>query len=245
MKTPLATACLACSLCLSAGPAIRLLETGEGHGDEIQARSGERWLALVATKDGFAWRTGAITIRPVQDGVIDDVGQKTGKEVIFSGPTPLFLLRNWDLPITAVRTAFAAPAQDSQALQGQGVPAWAASKPAPSPIGTEPAVLKLGGTEYRLRITRNRAERWDSQQSTDLVLERGADRQVLHVWPQGLVDEFCDLVWAGDLDGDGKLDLYLYLSDHYNVIEHTLFRSHGAAEGKLVEAVAKWITTGC
>jgi hypothetical protein len=41
VKASIALACLTCCLCLSAGTSIRLLETGEGHGNEIDAKSGE------------------------------------------------------------------------------------------------------------------------------------------------------------------------------------------------------------
>jgi hypothetical protein len=47
------------------------------------------------------------------------------------------------------------------------------------------------------------------------------------------------------LDGDGRLDLYMWLSDHYNVIEHTLFLSSKAPADGLVERVAFWTTVGC
>ena len=229
---PLAMACLACSVCLTAGPAIRILETGEGHGDEINARSGEQWVALAPVKDGLAWRKGTITVRRVADAVLDDGVAMTGKAVGFPGPTPLFLLRGWDLPLGRVQTLFTAPEENSLRMARA--------------IGDSPLTLNLNGARYRLRVTHRRADvEQTPSQPTELVLERGAERQILYSWPGGLVDQFCDLVWAGDLDGDGKLDLYLYLSDHYNVIEHTLFRSRGAARGKLVTPVAKWVTTGC
>ena len=53
------------------------------------------------------------------------------------------------------------------------------------------------------------------------------------------------LLWAGDLDGDGRLDLYMNLSTHYNVSARRLFLSSAAASGALVREVAVFQTTGC
>ena len=53
------------------------------------------------------------------------------------------------------------------------------------------------------------------------------------------------LLWAGDLDGDGRLDLVLDESDHYNVTETTLYLSSTAAPGALVGRAGRHRTTGC
>ncbi|HJZ96722.1 MAG TPA: hypothetical protein VKE70_09440 [Candidatus Solibacter sp.] len=213
-----------------AGPTIQLLEIGAGHGEEIRARSGEQWTALVPIRGGFAWRTGVVTVRKIVDEVVDAANEKTGKEVRFPGTSPVFLVRGWDLPLGSVQTSFSTSRE-------------------PGAIGTaiftDPIALKLKGIDYRLRVTYRRDDDHSAKQRSDLVLERGEARQILYSWPDGLRDERCELIWAGDLDGDGGLDLYLYLSDHYNVIEHTLFRSRGAATGKMVMQVARWVTTGC
>jgi hypothetical protein len=53
------------------------------------------------------------------------------------------------------------------------------------------------------------------------------------------------LVWAGDLDGDGRLDLYMDLTDHYNVTNYVLFLSSRAVTGELVKQVASRRYVGC
>ncbi len=53
------------------------------------------------------------------------------------------------------------------------------------------------------------------------------------------------IAWAGDLDGDGKLDLIMNLTNHYNVSHLALYLSSSADEGQLVKLVAEWRTTGC
>jgi hypothetical protein len=53
------------------------------------------------------------------------------------------------------------------------------------------------------------------------------------------------ILFAGDLDRDGRLDLLFDASDHYNLARPVLFLS-GAAEGKeLMHAVAEHRAVGC
>ena len=78
-----------------------------------------------------------------------------------------------------------------------------------------------------------------------MVLESDGISQTLYEWPHGFSDQHCELIWAGDLDGDGKLDLYIDLSDHYNVMGKTLFLSSKRQPGKLVERIAQFLTVGC
>ncbi|NIQ12133.1 MAG: hypothetical protein GWO23_21940 [Gammaproteobacteria bacterium] len=58
-------------------------------------------------------------------------------------------------------------------------------------------------------------------------------------------EAFPQVLWAGDLDRDGKLDILLDLTDHYNVSAPTLLLSSMAAANELVQPVAEFRTTGC
>lgn len=59
-------------------------------------------------------------------------------------------------------------------------------------------------------------------------------------------DEHLELIWAGDLDGDGKIDLLMNDILHYNTwINYRLFLSTAAAKGELVGEVAQLIAVGC
>ncbi len=53
------------------------------------------------------------------------------------------------------------------------------------------------------------------------------------------------LIWAGDLDRDGKLDFLLDATTHYNVSEPTLFLSSPAQAGEIVRPVATIHFVGC
>jgi len=150
-------------------------------------------------------------------------------EVTVSNGTPVFLLRGADyLQRTTVRTAVFNP-------EGLVLP------------DVNALTLACNGCEgaYRLRIADKRTRDSDPPKASRLLLERNGVEQILYEWPEGLLDQHCELVWAGDLDGDGKLDLFMNLSDHYNVTEATLFLSSRSRADKLVEPVAVFRTVGC
>ena len=73
----------------------------------------------------------------------------------------------------------------------------------------------------------------------------GESGQVLYSLQDCGNDPSWRLLWAGDLDRDGKLDLYVSVTQHYNVSERKLFLSSQADEGQLVKEVADFVTSGC
>jgi len=50
------------------------------------------------------------------------------------------------------------------------------------------------------------------------------------------------LYWVGDLDSDGKPDFYLSLYENDNVSAVFLFLSSKAENGKLIKAVASFVS---
>src|SRR5947209_551466 len=75
-------------------PEIQLLETGTFHGEEVSAETGEQWLGLFPTENGFALIPTTINIEAVHDEVGDDVGEMTGKRVgVDRDAKPVFLIK--------------------------------------------------------------------------------------------------------------------------------------------------------
>jgi len=208
-------------------PAVELLETGVFHGGEVAAQNGERWTGLYKTPRGFAWRATPITIRRVEDPIGDQPGAKTGIQVGATG-SPLFLVKG----LTGLIGRAVRPAQHEEG----GMPLPVGPLRLECPGGCGVSRLTLTG-----RVTSSDAAAKPSQ----LILESGGVSQVLYEWPEGLNDQHCELVWAGDLDGDGRLDLLMVLSGHDNVMERTLFLSSKRPRNKLVERVAVFSTKGC
>ncbi|MFN2454940.1 MAG: hypothetical protein ABR577_12035 [Pyrinomonadaceae bacterium] len=211
---------------------LRLLTTGEFHGDDVKAKTGEQWLGLYPGGNSFALLASRLKINFVHDDLVDEKPKaKTGKRVgVDRRPDPIFLIKGANLPHS-----------------GTVVTVYKEEKS----LGNGAAVdLKLNGTNYRLTVVSNNEQPTDYGVGADskLMLTDGTTTQVLFVPSDSEMDAdepFIFLNWAGDLDGDGKLDLYMTLSPHYNVRRQVLLLSSQADEGQLVEEVAEFIATGC
>ena len=57
-------------------------------------------------------------------------------------------------------------------------------------------------------------------------------------------DRTPSVIWAGDIDGDGKLDLFMNLTWHYAMNHYALFLSSMAENGEYVKKVAELKSSG-
>lgn len=213
--------------------AQRILEPGEYHGDQVTAKSGEKWLGLHITDENSILLVYRLTVNAVEDSLVDEAGQETGKSVSVDLPLePRFLIRG-------VKNVSAGPATtvfDDGANSGN--------------LAESSSIdLKLGETGYVLKVAASEDTAKCPYQSfprnARLVLVKGETRQVLYSLDECGSGPSWSLVWAGDLDRDGKLDLYVNVSQHYNVSERKLFLSSQAFEGQLVREAAEFVTSGC
>jgi hypothetical protein len=215
----------------ASGP--QLLETGEFHGDEVRARTGERWLGLYRSKQTTDLIPSSLRVRRVHDPIVDEhPWDRTGKRVsVNRRPDPILLVRGTDLlrpgRVTSVRVV-------------------------PLPLKIRSNIpLKLSGVLYCLQVKAKGTtgeEISQAQGVVTLVLARGKTRQTLYrlqAKKNQLEAGEWNLVWAGDLDHDRKLDLYLTVSWHYNVSQRKLFLSSLARRGRLVREIAGFEIVGC
>ena len=208
-------------------PQIRLVETGEFHGDEVSAKSGESWLGLFPSAGGFALLPTTLKVEAVHDPIVDDdPKEKTGKKVgVSSALKPVFLLSGASmLNRGAVTSVFS----EERSL-GNG----------------DVINLNLGGNKYQLRVISNdpTPARYLVHNSKLLLTGRTKSQVLFSVGEH--TDAGWSLLWAGDLDGDGKLDLYMDLNTHYNTSQRRLFLSTQATRGSLVKEVAVFSIVGC
>lgn len=209
-------------------PKIQLLETGEFHGDEVGARTGERWLGLFPVADGFVLLPTTLSVDAVVDAVVDgdDTQKKSGKKVmVHRDSDPVFLVKG---------AAMLRP--------GPVVTIFRERKS----LGNAATIdLELKGKQYQLKVISQDPQPKDFLlQNTKLVLTLGRTSQTL-ISLKEHTDAGWFLFWAGDIDRDGKLDLYLDLSNHYNVSRRVLLLSSQAGKEKLVKELARFETVGC
>jgi len=98
--------------------------------------------------------------------------------------------------------------------------------------------VALGSRKYEVSMQSARDDQTDAQ----IVLTEGGRRQVLYS-ADGFVDEpHYNVVWAGDLDRDGRLDLIVNLHRKYSWHPYRLLLSSAAAAGQLVGDAALFET---
>ena len=99
-----------------------------------------------------------------------------------------------------------------------------------------PIALALNGEAYELRVSADGAV---------LTLHHRERSQVLYRMPEFTDEPHMTVLFAGDLDRDGKLDLIANLSWKYSLHPLQLFLSSAAGEGELVREVARFERSSC
>ena len=216
--------------------AIALQPPGDFHGDEVTARSGERWLAVHVADSGATMATTTLRVSAVEDAVLDEPGQRTGRRVESAGMDDIRLyLRGPGLRPGRIETAVVSPGPAgsvfAHAIQWRGRAFFLQSQ-----CETAPPVADESKIACRIELT-------DGKRHQTLAV-MGGSRGGNGEWVLG-DDASPQLILAGDLDRDGRLDLILDTSDHYNLRRPTLFLSSRATDGAIVGSAAEHESVGC
>ena len=195
------------------------------HGDEMPYRDGEEFLAI--TEDCVLAPV-RIRVQREEDPIVDVDDEKTGKHVAVAGFGEFtFLVRGKRLH--PGKFAIASP-DYLEVLQ---------------PDTKTRVAFKLGSTTshlfYRCGDKSCAVVLETNGVTQDLVtveVDRGHVREVL-------LELSHTVHLAGDLDHDGKLDLLMDGSTHWNETRPTLFLSTSAKEGQLVGKAAEIVMSGC
>jgi hypothetical protein len=233
-------AILAAAQCIIAEDTVQILTTGLHHGDEVTAESGPDWWGIFPEGDGFTLQQAPVTITIEHDVIVDEEGQATGKLVkVPQEAKPVLLVRGIaglkEGRIDAVKTESLPRMLYPGQTDSIRLPTWKE--------GTSLGLTALG--EARGESDYREVGIYNYQIKIDYGPQQNRKRQVVLTIPDLQADATPRLVWAGDLDRDGKLDLLFDASYHYNVSLLMLYLSSAAKEGELVGRVAEWKTTGC
>ena len=212
------------------GSTFALQPPGQFHGDEPVARDGERWLALRIDGDDAALVRTTVAVRAVEDPLLDAAGQRSGLAVSSADDGAVVMyLRGTGLRDGGIERARVEP--DS---------------------GPMPYAIDFRGQRHRIeaRCDTRPFEHVDAQAhyACRIVIDDGARAQTLAAmsgyYEAGATtmslnhDASPRLLFAGDIDRDGKLDLIVDTSDHYNKSRPTLFLSSPALpDGGIVDGV--------
>ena len=215
--------------------AIALQPPGVFHQGESIARNNQDWLALRVSNREAALVPTRVKLAKVTDEAFgDEEGVKTADEVSSSVRDVTMFLRG--APFTA------GPVSMGRFTQ---------------PDETKAVfTVTFEGNEYRIapRCRAAGVREGQRQLACEWRLASGKREQVLVRMP-GYVskdnvemlgdDASPKVLFAGDLDHDGRLDLILDITDHYNVSRPTLFLSKDAEGDAFVKQSAQFVSVGC
>ncbi len=205
-------------------PATYIWKTGPLHANEVIGKTGEQWFGLFGRDLNYELRQTKVTVSDSETtgGLYDrfvSVDQKTQPLLLIKGMPGL---SNRKVHSVLSTPTFVFPAE-SKSFKFDDHTYYDFTSFGEAVDETVDVVIN----NYELR------------------LRSGRRSQVVASFARIGSDKHPMIFWAGDLDGDGKLDFIMDTAAHYNVVEYTLFLSSAAEAGKLVKKVASFRRAGC
>lgn len=226
MRTPFVVTLLALTNLTHAGkpaPDWGFLLPGDYHGDEAPGKPGKGWFALRSVGGQWVLEPTAVYARRIHDPVLDAEGQKSGIRISSGSSNAVALLRGPAFRAGGVAT----PDLD---FTRQTTPRNITER--------QPLSIRFGDAQYQIGVAKSEVFLAKGRQRTRL-----ADLLVSGVENPDQ-SESATLQWAGDLDGDGRLDLVISYSG-YNRSGACLFLSSLAQFDQLVRQLACHGGVGC
>ncbi|MDQ3131460.1 MAG: hypothetical protein M3Q99_11960 [Acidobacteriota bacterium] len=210
-----------------------LIETGEiSNGKDFKVKSGETWFGLFGGNERSYLRQTRIRVQRT------DQSDLSWKEISVKGKEkPLFLVKNLKkLKEGKIKTIFRGSTWQ-ETDEGE--------KELTSLGKGFSRNFNLGEKRYTLRVEEGISER--QEPILVLLLETGSESQIVHYIGYSSEGDYVgNLFWVGDLDSDGKLDLFM---DFWNYEKGSyssgLFLSSEAKKGKLVKEFGYFGLAGC
>ena len=222
-----------------AGDGVHLALSGL-HNAADPVRGGGDWWGIFPEGKGYTFQPVRVRVEAVVDPLADGDTRKTATQITVPGDLqdiPLIrgLMSSVAGPLVSLKPekkwGYIAPG-NSITLPWIGEPKEILSISAEGrkERKNHPRFGSIDGVDYKLRLNRRIGKETTTQVIASLPVLRALEGP--------------ELLWAGDLDRDGKLDLLYNLSSFYIDTELALFLSSASKEGELVGLVARWNAVG-
>ncbi len=214
----------------------KVLTTGTFHSDEVWDNADKlKWFGLFKGKTGFYISATKLITKRVNDPIVDEnESDQSGWEVqTVNKDTSIILLEN------------------SNFLKECNVQQAILSKDEIFP--GETLRFNYLGIDYKIYATGTKKKvqnnpEWFDVWNYKLYLTatiKGQQKTSLLVAKPNFDDEMIQLIFTGDIDGDGILDLIIDTSNHYNATSPTIYLSKPAKKGELVKPIGEHTSVGC
>lgn len=214
------------------GYIARILTTGSFHADEVQNTDAKKnWMGIFKSDSGYYLAAANIQLERTNDAVVDEDGEKTGWEVKTDHPDSVILLIG-----------------GLDFLRERPVPEVSLSRDQLQP--GDSLAFQFSGVSYVLHATGDKTSSNGESQVENYKLYLSAIKEghrtteLLTAQPN-FDDNMIKILFAGDIDGDGQLDLLIDTSWHYNVTAPTLYLSKPSETGHLLKVTGKHSSVGC
>ncbi|MCG9791728.1 hypothetical protein [Flavobacterium algicola] len=215
---------------------VKVLTVGTFHSDEVWDNADkEKWFGLFQGKTGYYLAETKLKTKRVIDPVVDeDENEKTGWEVKTVNKDTSIIL------IQALK--YLSPHNVQQAIL-----------PKEKLFPGDTLRINYLGINYQIYATGSKKKvqddpEWFSVRNYKLYLTatiNGQQHKSLLVAQPNFDEQMAELLFAGDIDGDGILDLIIDTSGHYNATNQTIYLSTPANKTEVVKPIGEHTTVGC
>jgi hypothetical protein len=214
------------------GYPAKLITVGIFHEDEVWTNFEEdKWFGLFRNGSEYLIKPTKISASRVVDALVDLEGDTTGWKITTEGSdTSLLLVAGLDY--LTQRQVNVLKLEKSEILPGDSLH------------------FEFMGAQYELTATGIKLSNGDYPEYANyklyLRITKGGTTvtQLLTAKP-GFDDAMIDILFTGDMDGDGLLDFIIDTSSHYNAFTPTLYLSKPAASGEILKIVGMHVSVGC
>jgi hypothetical protein len=210
---------------------LRILPTFKMHNDEINESDKElEWVGLFENSGRYYTEKVNVNFINVNDPIVDSESEKTGwkAEILENKDSCLYLISNLKNNKRSFVNHF--DIKSKMILPGDTI---------------DIDFMSHNYTLFATGLSQTQTGDWFGVKDYKLYIKQKNSIPQLIISEKGFDDDMIDVLWMGDIDNDGLLDMIIDTSTHYNVMEISLFLSSYSTGQNIIKQVASHRMVGC